>query len=128
MNMIVAVLSVLGFLVSLYGYFVEQKFRADPTYKPACDINDQVSCSKAFMSQYGKLFGVTNTIAGMAFYCLVFVLAILGFSQLLFYLTAMGVGASIFFGFLLIFKVQSYCLVCLATYVINGLLFIFTFF
>lgn len=127
MTTIIGVLAVCGFLISLYGFLVEQKFRQNPNYKPVCDINNRISCSKAFMSEYGKLFGVTNTLAGMAYYGLVFVLVILGFSNLLFYLTAIGVGASFFFAYLLIFKVQSLCLVCFATYIINALLFIFAF-
>ena len=122
MMLSVILLAVLGFGISLYGYMVEWNVARDKTYKAACDISDRISCTKAFYSPYGKLFGISNTMAGMIFYAIVFILAIFGYIYLVRLLAVAGFLATILFAYLLYVKVKSYCLVCTATYVINILL------
>ncbi len=124
--MFIQVLASIGFALSFYGYYVEQQVEKNPSYKAACDISDQVSCTKAFKSPYGKLFGISNTLVGMVFYALIFVLAMLGFQQLVKYLAMAGAAAAVLFAYLLYVKVKSYCLVCTLTYVVNLLLLITT--
>jgi Predicted membrane protein len=124
---IVVLLASLGLGISWYGYTVELKTTRDVTYKPSCDISDRISCTKAFTSPYGKLFGVSNTLVGMVFYVLVLVLAILGYTSLVRVLTVAGMMATGMFAYLLFVKVKSYCLVCAATYVVNILLLLASF-
>ena len=38
-------LSIAGFLISLYGFSIEQKLKTNPNYKPMCDISDRASCT-----------------------------------------------------------------------------------
>ncbi len=127
MNFVIILLAAVGFAISLYGYFVEEKVKADSSYKPICDISEQVSCSKAFSSQYGKLLGFTNTVAGMIFYAAVLLLTIFGYDQLVFYSSVAACAASVGLAYILFFRVKSYCLVCTAIYAINILLLIFSY-
>ena len=112
-------LAVVGFIVSLYGFLIELWIKKDPTYKPACDLSDRVSCSKPILSKYGKLLGVSNTILGMGYYLAVSALALFGFMDLLILVTAAGALASVGFAYILYFKIKSFCLICSATYAIN---------
>lgn len=117
-------LASLGFLMSLYGYRVEQELKSYAHFKPACDISDSVSCSKAFNSKYNKLFGVSNTLTGMIFYAVIMMLAACDYAYLIFVASLASVGMSIIFAYLLYFKIKSICIVCTSVYVINILLLI----
>jgi len=118
----ILVLSIFGLVVSTYSLFVERKVSRSKDYKPMCDINDRISCTKAFSSEYGKHFGISNTVFGLTYYVLVLLLALLDQTVYVFYLTILGVLASIYLAHLLYFKIKSYCVVCTSIYIINVLL------
>ncbi|KAG5308402.1 VKORL protein, partial [Acromyrmex insinuator] len=75
---------VLGLIFSYYAYAVEVKKDQDDSYQPLCDISEHISCTKVFMTEYGKGFGlfpkdsmfnVRNPIYGLMFYTLVAILS-----------------------------------------------------
>lgn len=120
--MIIIIICIAGFAVSLYGFYIEQKIKKDATYKPLCDISDAASCSKPIRSAFGNLLGVSNMVIGMLFYAAIAFLAWAGYYQLVF-LGAVGACiASLFLAYILYTKIKTFCLICTATYVINGLL------
>jgi len=120
-----AVLAVMGLLISAYGYFIEQKMKRDATYKPVCDISDNISCTKPFLSPYGKLMKVSNTVVGMGFYSTILAFSMLGYALPIFYLSVAAAGASLVLAYILYVKIRSLCLLCTAIYGINvGLLFV----
>ena len=119
MNIAILILAAAGFAVSLYAYSVERKLRQDSSYKPACDINNKISCSRAFTSQYGRLLGVSNTLMGMVFYTLIFVLDLLNFNNAVYFFAIAAVTASAILAYFLYVKVKSFCLVCTTVYIIN---------
>lgn len=121
---IIIMLALAGFTVSLYGFLVESKIKKDPTYKPACDLSDRISCSKPLRSKYSALFGISNLIVAMVHYAIVALVALLGYPYLVLLFTAIGALSALFFAYILYFKIQSFCLVCSATYIINIVLFI----
>lgn len=123
----VLVLAGIGFVLSLYAFIVEKKLKQDPTYKPACDIADRISCSKVATSPYANLFFVSNAVIGMAFYVLVMLLAWLGYEQALKIAVAAGVLMSLYLAYILYTKIKSLCLVCTATYIVNAALFVCVF-
>ncbi len=43
-------LAVVGILLSAYALYVDRKIDRKADYKAVCDINDRVSCSRAFKS------------------------------------------------------------------------------
>ncbi len=121
-------LAALGFGVTLYGFFVEYKVKRDTTYKPACDISDRTSCTKAFTSEYSTTFGISNTILGMIYYATVFILALLGWDTITFLVTSAGALMTIWFAYLLYVRLKIFCVVCTTTYLVNIGLFIISFY
>ena len=118
----ILILAAIGFCISLYAYFVESKMKSDVSYKPACDINDRISCSKTMQSEYSNIFFISNSILGMAYYATVALLAYLGLHTLLMIATTLGMIASCALAYLLYFKIKSLCIVCTSLYIVNALL------
>ena len=58
------ILSLMGLGVSGLAYYIEIMKEKDPEYKPFCDIDEHVSCTKAFMSEYGKGLGFIGKLVG----------------------------------------------------------------
>ena len=121
----IVILSVIGFAISLYAYLLEQKVRADSSYKAVCDLSDTFSCTKPILSEYGELIGFSNSLVGMAFYILIAVLAFFDRTTLLFYLSGTSLLASAFLAYILYFKIKSVCLICNSIYIINIFIFMF---
>ncbi len=120
---IIFIFAVIGFAASLYAFFVEQKIKKDAAYKPACDISERASCTKALTSEYSATFGIPNSILGMIFYPVVFICTILGFYKITLLLALAGGAMTIWFAYLLYFKLKTFCFVCTTTYIANiGLL------
>src|SRR3989344_5023812 len=99
----VMIVSTIGFLLSLYAFYLEKKSEKGD-YKALCDINDRMSCTKAFKSNYGKTFGMSNGFAGIIFYVLVIALSLTNFGAYIFYLAIASVLASIYLWYVLAFK------------------------
>lgn len=120
----IILLSLLGFSVSLYAYILEKKIKAYPAYKAACDISDAFSCSKPLLSEYGEIFGFSNSLLGMLFYATMAILAFLDRTNLLFYLSVASLLVSAFLAYILYFRIKTVCLICTSIYLINILLFL----
>lgn len=113
------IVATIGFCISLYGFFVENKLSEDPTYHPVCDLSDRVSCSKTFLSPYGKLLKISNTVFAILFYSSMMLLAYLDYTTLLWYGALAALVVSIFLAYILFFKIQTICLFCISLYVVN---------
>ena len=122
MILIIKLLAILGFLLSLYSLYVEWKLSISKNYKPLCDINNRISCTKAFESKYGHLFILPNPFYGLVFYSLVFILT--GYSDYVFYLASASLIFSIYLAYISYFKQKNFCLVCTLIYLINLTLFL----
>ncbi|MBW2985390.1 hypothetical protein KY313_01930 [Candidatus Woesearchaeota archaeon] len=121
------IVSIIGFLLSIYAFSVEKKSEKSKSYKPLCDISKKISCTKAFASKYGRLAGVSNSFAGIFFYIIVFLLAFLGQLNYVFYLAIISVLGSLYLAYAQIMKVKSFCLVCSCIYLVNLLLLFFSY-
>ena len=125
--MIIQVIAVIGFLLSLYSYYVEQKIKKNHNYKALCDINDTVNCSKVAKSKYSHIVdGISNSVAGMLFYVVIFALSFYRMNYVL-YLSALSVLASLYLGYVQYFKIKGVCIVCSTVYIVNIILFIITY-
>jgi len=124
---LIQLIAVFGFLLSLYALYVERKSAKSKTYKPICDINDRVSCTKAFSSKYGRLAVLPNSLYGMFFYPAVFVLAQYEFITYIFYLSILSVLGSLYLAYVMYFKIKTICLVCSGIYLTSILLLIFSY-
>lgn len=117
--MTVIIIAIVGLAISAYGITVERKLQRDAQYKPACDISDKISCSRAFLSPYGKMLGISNIWASVLYYCAVMILAMMKMTILTLVLTSIGVAVSAVFAYVLYFKVRSACPICTALYLVN---------
>ena len=120
------IIAIVGLLVSAYAYVTELNLHKNKDYHALCDINNRISCSRAFMSKYGKMFGISNSLGGIFFYLTVIVLSF--FNPIyVFYLSIIAVLGSIVLAYFSYIKLRTFCLVCTAAYLINILLFIFSY-
>ena len=120
------ILAILGFVVSLYAYSIERRAYHDPNYTAFCDIKESMSCTKAFTSPYGKLFGLSNALGGLLFYPLFFLLTFFGNALYLFVLSMFSLWGTLYLAYLSYVKLKNFCIICHFIYIINILLFIFS--
>ncbi len=119
----ILLIATIGFLLSLYAYYVERRIKKEKNYVPFCDFKKNVSCSKAFTSRYGHLAVLPNSLYGIIFYVLVMVLTVLDFSTPVFFLSLIASLGSIALAYLSYVKQHNFCVICTAVYAINVLLF-----
>lgn len=115
------IVAVIGFLLSIYAEYIDRKAEKQKNFKAACDFSEGMSCTAVIGSQYGNIFGVSNALAGIFFYVLIFVAVIFN-ATYVFYLAILSVLGSAYFAYLQYFKIKKMCLVCSAIYVLNILL------
>ena len=123
---IILILAFIGYLLSAYAFYIEKRKEKEERYKAVCDIGEHASCTKAFTSAYGKMFGISNSIYGMLFYVLVFILALLNFGSYIFYLSVLSFLETLYLAYILYFKLKNFCLICHGIYLINILLLVFS--
>ncbi len=123
--MIIKLLAIIGFWLSFYAYYVEKKAgkkSAKENYRPVCDISPKISCTKAFSSKYGRLLGMSNSLFGMFFYLVIYILFSLNLFNYVFFLSVLSVPGSIYLAYISYIKLKTFCLVCTSIYLINFLL------
>lgn len=116
---LIASLAIVAFGICFYSYTIERKLKIIPTYKPFCDISDAASCVKPLQSKYATIVGISNSLVGMLFYGLVFILALLHAVKLLFVAVVGGALVSCGLAYIVYFKIRTFCLLCTALYIIN---------
>lgn len=105
-----------------------------------CDLGAAVSCTRVFASRWGRGLGlvegllgrdsaanVPNSALGLLFYLLQGLLGLVPGPAASFFLlatSALSVATSLYLAAVLAFGLRDLCLVCLATYGLNGLLFL----
>jgi vitamin-K-epoxide reductase (warfarin-sensitive) len=124
---------VLGAVLSLYTLYVELQLESNRNFKALCDINSWVSCSKVFMSKYGRSFGLIpkghplnlpNPVFGIFFYMTQMILTIFCGSDKTLIRAIIGLSivsnlGSLYLGYILFFILHDFCVVCVTIYVIN---------
>ena len=119
MTELLLLLSILGFIVSIYAFRIQTRSHLR---KELCDLRDDVSCTVVLGSEHGRLLGPPNSLFGMVYYAVIFILAYIGQPTPLFYISILGVVASVYLGYIAYVKMKNFCLVCTAIYVINVLM------
>jgi len=138
--MIFIILGLCGILASLYAINVEKNATGKKKYVAFCDVNDSMSCSRVLTSEYANLsriffgfdknswFNRSNTYYGVLFYLAVMLypfwpFTLVPFREYLLLGASIGsIAASCTLAYILTFKLHNFCLVCVVTYVINGLI------
>ena len=142
-------LCALGCALGLYALHVGTMANSPPPvgrsgaagFRAWCDFSVGASCSSVARSQYGVGLGIIkargpfgflalpNALYGVMYYVAMFVTQLPGtFSvararQIALLLSGSALLGSVWLGFLLTFVIKNLCVVCVATYAVNGALF-----
>jgi len=123
----IAVIAVIGFLISSYAWYGHEQIMANRDYKAVCDLSNRISCTKTFTSEYGKFAGMPLGFYGVGFYLIVFGLNYYGYLLYVFYLSIAAVAVSGVLAYILYFKIRSICLICNGIYLTNIALLVFSY-
>jgi uncharacterized membrane protein len=124
----------LGLGASSMSSYVHYKLLTDPSYTSFCDVNPALSCSHAYLSPYGSVWGVPVALAGVSFFVLVLLLAgMVGRATsaarestpaYIFALSTIGLAAVLYLAWASYFQLRTLCLFCATTYVAVIVIFI----
>ncbi len=130
---VIRVAALLGIAVSSYALYVESRLHED-NFTAMCDFNENASCSAVLGSKYGHILSfiglvpshhvldIPNAALGFIFYILAFAHTLFPATLLL----ALSTGAlafSAFLAYVLMFILKDFCLICVASYVLNTAIF-----
>jgi uncharacterized membrane protein/protein-disulfide isomerase len=117
----------LGLGASATSSYVHYKLLTAPGYSSFCDVGGAVSCTQAYMSQYGSFMGVPVAILGVIFFGLVLLLVGLGgrpgspvrdsVPAYVFALSTIGLAFVLYLGWASYFVLNAFCILCAITYV-----------
>jgi uncharacterized membrane protein len=128
------VLAITGLAAAAASSWVHHRLLTQPGYVSPCDVNATVSCTQAYLSPYGSLFGLPVAILGALWFAAV--LALLAAAPkgtpafrenvgtYVFALSTIGLAVVLYLGYASFFILKAVCLLCVATYVAVAGLFI----
>ena len=117
----------IGLGASLMSSYVHYKLLTDASYTSSCDVNATISCTQAYLSRYGSLWGVPVALGGVLFFAMV--LAIAGLagrpgakarenaSGYIFALSTLALSFVLYLGWASYFVLKTFCILCAITYV-----------
>jgi len=111
----------LGLIVSIFTYL--EQFEA--SLLNLCTVNAFISCSAVARSGKTTVLGVPDSFVGIGGFILILVVAAVAESRrrdlrwpyLLLFLTTVGIGFSVYFGYVELFEINALCPVCLTAYI-----------
>jgi len=118
----ILIVAAIGFILSAYSLYIEKRKEMSESYKAVCDFNDRFSCTKTFTSEYGKMFGIRNSLSGIGYYIVIFGLVWFGFTNYAFYISILSILYTIYLAYAAYFKLKSYCVICHSIYLVNIIL------
>jgi len=139
----ISLLGLVGIAISVYAIYVESSSRKSPKDKKFvayCDMNESASCSLVLTSTYSRLgevylglskdsiFNWPNTYYGLLFYIAVTIypvypFTLIPFREVLFFgASIMSIGICCLLAYILYFKLNNFCAVCVASYIVNTLI------
>jgi uncharacterized membrane protein/protein-disulfide isomerase len=119
--------ALLGLLFSGWSALVHYRLLTQPNYISPCDVNATFSCSDAYLSRFGSVGGVSVAVPGVIFFVVVGLLAAFGGSRrpgradatgsYVFALSTAGLAAVLYLAWASWFVLNSWCPLCIGTYV-----------
>ena len=119
-----------GLTASIAAVVVHYQILTTPDYASFCDVNATFSCTPAYRSEYGRLFGAPVAILGAGYFAALLVLMALGrrldaLASYLLVAALVGLAVVLYLAWATIFVLGTLCPLCLATYAaVVGLFFI----
>ena len=119
--------AVLGLGASSWSSYVHYSLLTVPGYTSFCDVSGAISCTQAYLSQYGSLWGVPVALGGVVYFVTVLLIAgVAGQSSArgrenvpayVFALSTVALAFVLYLGWASLFKLNTVCLLCATTYV-----------
>jgi uncharacterized membrane protein/protein-disulfide isomerase len=116
-----------GLGASAWSSYVHYQLLTEPGYSSFCDVNATVSCTQAYLSPYGSLWGIPVALGGVFFFT--FVLLMLGVGggrtqqfrenvpAYIFVVSTVALAVVLYLAWASFFKLGAVCMLCVATYV-----------
>jgi uncharacterized membrane protein/protein-disulfide isomerase len=124
----------LGLGASGASSYVHYRLVTDPGYASFCDVNATVSCTEAYLSPYGSLFGIPVALLGVIFFAAVLALVAAGgragsparesVPGYVFAMSTIGLAFVLYMAWAAFFVLGAFCILCVITYVAVIALFI----
>lgn len=125
-RLVITLLALLGLSAASASTWVHYQLVQDATYASFCDVSATVSCTSAYQSAYGAMFGVPVAILGALWF--VGVLALLGIDRwsasardnvpgYLFAWATIGLSVILYLAYGAFVVLKTVCLMCVLTYI-----------
>lgn len=121
------VFALAGLAASTASAWVHHRLLTEPGYVSVCDINATFSCTQAYLSPYGSLFGVPVAILGAIWFALVLGLLLAAprgtpafrenVTAYVFALSTAGLAVILYLAYASFFVLDVLCLLCIASYI-----------
>lgn len=128
---VVFVLCLLGVLLSSILTYIHVMVHMDPSYSALCAVGKQLNCETVAASTYSVFMGIPVSIFGVVFYLVLGLAALNALVErravipgVTLALALLGALVSIGLFALSSLAIQSFCLLCMGTYLINIALFL----
>jgi uncharacterized membrane protein/predicted DsbA family dithiol-disulfide isomerase len=118
--------SLLGLAASSTSAVVHYRLLTQPGFGSFCDISAAMSCSDAYLSRFGTIWGVPVALAGVFFFTAMLVIVAIGgrdssparenVPAYVFALSVAGLGFSLYLAWASLFVLKTLCLLCASTY------------
>jgi uncharacterized membrane protein/protein-disulfide isomerase len=117
----------LGLGASAMSSYVHYQLLTRPGYTSFCDVSSAVSCTQAYLSQYGSFWGVPVALGGVFYFA--FVLAMAGIAgrpkaaaresapAYIFAVSTIALAFVLYLAWASFFQLRALCLLCATTYV-----------
>jgi uncharacterized membrane protein/protein-disulfide isomerase len=118
--------AVIGLAAASTSLYIHYRLLTQPGYMSPCDINATFSCSDAYRSQYGSLFGIPVALFGVLGFA--FVIVLVGVASrgpvsvqeslpgYLFAWSTISLAVTLYLGYAAFFVLKELCVFCLITY------------
>ncbi len=122
-----AILAGAGLAAAATSTYVHVRMLGDPGYASFCDVNARVSCTLAYQSAYGAVFGVPVALGGVIWFTAALLLAYAGARaprasaphvagyQLVW--STIGLAVAMYLAYASFFVLGAACLLCIVVYV-----------
>lgn len=124
---LVLIFALIGLGAASASTYVHYQLLTQPGYTSACDINATVSCTQAYLSEYGSIGGVPVAIGGVLYFALVLAIAALAWRPAsaardrapgyIFLLSLPAVAFILYLAYAAFFILHAFCILCAITYV-----------
>jgi uncharacterized membrane protein/protein-disulfide isomerase len=117
----------LGLGASAWSSYVHYSLLTVPGYTSFCDVSGTVSCTQAYLSRYGSLWGVPVALGGVIYFATVLLIAGVAGRRssrgrenvpaYVFALSTIALAFVLYLAWASFFKLNTICLLCATTYV-----------